>query len=379
MKVESLEQQKMKILIVDDTPVNLDILLKTLEEENYRISVSLDGEGAIKIAPQFKPDLILLDVMMPGIDGYETCRRLKENEETKDIPVIFITAKNQTEDVVRGFAAGGVDYILKPIRQEEALARVNTQMKLRTYLKERDKAHEKILKFAEEKCKFATMVAHELRTPMVPISEGVAFLCEENIGPLNESQKEMTEIIQRNIKRLTKLINQVLDFQKLEVKTLELDLKLDSLNETIAECVEDCNLLAQKNNLKIDLNLDFSLPDVLLDRDKIIQVMGNFLSNAIKFTDEGKITVSTQLQGGFVRTSVQDTGIGMSENDSEEVFQPFIQISCDMKGKPDGTGLGLAISKKLIEKHNGKIGVISQTNKGSMFYFDLPLNSGECL
>lgn len=107
--------------------------------------------------------------------------------------------------------------------------------------------------------------------------------------------------------------------------------------------------------------------------------MGNFLSNAIKFTDEGNITVSTQLQGGFVRTSVQDTGIGMSEKDSEEVFQPFIQISCDMKGKPDGTGLGLAISKKLIEKHNGKIGVISQTNKGSMFYFDLPLNSGECL
>ncbi len=148
MKEESLETQKMKILIVDDTPINLDILLRMLEDENYKIAVTLSGNGALKIAPQFKPDLILLDVMMPGMDGYETCRRLKENEETQDIPVIFITAKNQTEDVVRGFDVGGADYILKPICYEEALARVKTQMKLRIYLQERDRAQAKLMRFA---------------------------------------------------------------------------------------------------------------------------------------------------------------------------------------------------------------------------------------
>jgi PAS domain S-box-containing protein len=239
---------------------------------------------------------------------------------------------------------------------------------------ERKNAEQKTLEVAQEKSSFASMVSHELRTPLAPISEVIALLSEEGFGVLNDDQKEMIEIMERNIKRLSKLINQVLDFQKLEYQPIQLELELTSLNDIVSNTVRAFEKQAETKNLKIKLILDPSVPNFLLDQDKIIQIISNFLSNAIKFTEKGIISIKTENCGDRVKLSVIDDGIGIETKDLPKLFQPFYQLSNIQLGKPKGTGLGLAISKRLIEKHHGEIGIESQPNIGSTFYFYLPFN-----
>lgn len=227
---------------------------------------------------------------------------------------------------------------------------------------------------AQEKNNFASMVSHELRTPLTPISEVLALLSEEAYGTLNNDQKEMIGIMERNIKRLSKLIDQVLNYQKLEYKIIELELNLLSLNEIVSDTVRTFEKQFEIKSLSFKVILDPSIPKMILDQDKIIQTISNFLSNAIKFSEKGTITIKTENLGNRIKFSVADQGIGIEEKNVSKLFQPFSQISDIRDARPKGTGLGLAISKQLIERQHGEIGVESHGKNGSTFYFYLPLN-----
>jgi len=381
-----------KILIVDDTPANLDVLKQTLAREGYRISLAPSGERALKIVPLLKPDLILLDVMMPGIDGYETCRRLKRDRVHADIPVIFITAKNETQDIVEGFNAGGIDYISKPFRHEEVLARVSTQSRIRSLERARqrltqdlDARNKHLVELNDLKTRFLGMAAHDMRTPLASIG-GFSQILIDGASQMAEPEKEdfLTRI--RNLSRqMLGMINDLLDVTVIESGQLNLDLIERSLNETLLNRLPLFELLADKKNILIDAQLE-TLPPMPFDECRIHQVFDNLLGNAVKFSPAGsRIVVSLDAEGEFARVTVRDEGPGLCEADKNRLFDGFQKLNPRPTGGEKSTGLGLLIARKMVEAHGGKLTVESAPGKGSTFGFMLPLipktaagNNGSC-
>jgi len=384
--------QETKILIVDDTPANLDVLKQTLAREGYRISLAPSGERALKIVPLLKPDLILLDVMMPGIDGYETCRRLKRDRAHADIPVIFITAKNETQDIVEGFNAGGIDYISKPFRHEEVLARVSTQSRIRSLERARqrltqdlDARNKHLVELNDLKTRFLGMAAHDMRTPLASIG-GFSQILIDGASQMAEPEKEdfLTRI--RNLSRqMLGMINDLLDVTVIESGQLNLDLIERSLNETLLNRLPLFELLADKKNILIDAQLE-TLPPMPFDECRIHQVFDNLLGNAVKFSPAGsRIVVSLDAEGEFARVTVRDEGPGLCEADKNRLFDGFQKLNPRPTGGEKSTGLGLLIARKMVEAHGGKLTVESAPGKGSTFGFMLPLipktaagNNGSC-
>ena len=221
----------------------------------------------------------------------------------------------------------------------------------------------------ESKEDFINMVSHELRTPLGAIREGVLLVIEEKFGQLNEKQKEMLSIAQRNVDRLTRLITQVLDIQKFEAGRMRLDLEQGDINSLVEEVYASMVSMVSKKHLGFTFKLEDNLPRLRFDRDKITQVLQNLINNAAENTEKGAITVTTSAQGNCVKVSVADTGCGISGNEMSKLFQRFTQI----RKKPGGSGLGLAICKEIIDKHKGKIAAESEPGKGTTFHFILPV------
>ncbi len=238
---------------------------------------------------------------------------------------------------------------------------------------ERMLAEEKIKEASEVKSKLTSMVSHELRTPMAAIKSGINVVLDGLAGEVNDEQKDILGIARKNVDRLARLINDVLDFQKLGAGKMEFDMQENDINEVVEESFRAMRPVAEGKGLSFERELISGLPRVRFDRDKIIQVVSNLVNNAIKFTERGKITINTQRVAGGIRVSVIDTGIGIKEKDIPKVFGSFEQLEKAGGGKYEGTGLGLAICKEIIEAHKGIIRVDSQYGSGSTFYFILPL------
>lgn len=239
---------------------------------------------------------------------------------------------------------------------------------------ERKLAEEKLREVIEIKTRLTTMVSHELRTPLAAIKTGIGLILDGLAGEINLEQKDFLNIVKRNVDRLTRLINDVLDFHKLDSKKMLFKMQEHDINETIREIHKIMDSLAREKGLNFVLNLADNLPKVKFDKDRIIQVMENLVNNAIKFTKEGKIEISTAQKGKNIQVKVSDTGIGLRTEDLTKIFYSFEQLQQGRSGKIEGTGLGLAICKEIIEQHKGKIWAESEgENKGSAFILILPL------
>ncbi len=223
------------------------------------------------------------------------------------------------------------------------------------------------------KTDFVSLVSHELRTPLTAIKEGVALVADGTTGPLNDDQKEFLDIAKRNVDRLARLINDILDLQKLEGGKIFLNFTLNDMNEVVKEVSNTMEKMIKDKSLTIELELAEGLPKVMFDRDKIIQVTMNIISNAIKFTEKGKVTITTSRDENVVSVSVRDTGPGIRKEDIPKLFGRFEQLEKGTERKSGGTGLGLAISKEIIEIHGGKIWVESVFGEGATFFFNLPI------
>lgn len=221
-----------------------------------------------------------------------------------------------------------------------------------------------------QKEKFINMVSHELRTPLAAIKESISIIIDDKVGATNNEQHEVLEIGKSNIDRLSRLIDQVLDFQKISAGRMDFKFKENNINDVVREVHRSMLSAVSKKGLKFILKFDNKLPAIKFDEDKIIEVLNNLVNNAVKFTETGSIVITTSLGNDFVQVRVSDTGIGIKKNDIPKLFQSFSQL----EGKSGGTGLGLAICKELIEKHKGKIWAESEFGKGSTFTFILPLN-----
>lgn len=485
---------KADILAIDDTPENLALLSQMLTEKGYKVRSVTKGSTAIRGAKAVPPDLILLDVKMPEMNGYEVCQQLKADERTCNIPVIFISALGDVFDKVKAFEIGGVDYITKPFQVEEVLARLNTHltirqlqielqarnMELQREIAEKTAAEDKFAKafracpnpiaivaFESErvlevnnsflrmsgyaasevidtqlqqiysasalkvyyqaiqtlqrwgfvrnlelefltksgkvktillsmelielegaKCtlqiinditehkrlenEFISLVSHELKTPMTSTIGALDLLNSGQLGTLSDRGKQILQIAIRNSERLTRLVNDILDLERMKSGKITLERKRCQLQPLLVQAIETMGAMAQKAGVQLLLNSGEATLN--LDADRILQTLTNLLSNSIKFTESGGIVeLKARIYSDRCQIIVRDTGRGIPTDKLESIFERFQQVDASDSRSKGGTGLGLAICRHIVERHEGKIWVESVLGQGSKFYIDLPI------
>ena len=384
-----LPNHRDNILIVDDVLENLDLLSRILIRRGYTVRSVEGGEAAIAIAKTGWADLILLDINMPEMDGYEVCRHLKEDERTNSIPVIFMSALDEVLNKVNAFSVGGVDYITKPFQIKEVIARVKTHLQLRNLQKnlETQVASRTIeLATALQEAKaannvknvFFSQITHELRTPMNAIL-GFVQLMQRDIS-LNAEHQEQLQIISHSGEHLMALINDVLEVSKIEAGRLILEQNNFDLYRLLKGIEEMLKIKAQAKNIDFVIQKRDRVPQYIqTDEQKLRQVLINLLANAVKFTSQGevKLIIDYNLQKPHqIDFEVQDTGSGIAAEELDSLFIPFVQTQTGRQSQ-SGTGLGLSICQEYVELMGGKIEVDTQVDLGSTFSFTIPIKIGE--
>ena len=364
--------KKHTLLIIDDIVDNLMLLGEAMSSE-YKIKVATSGVQGLELAVQNpKPDLILLDIMMPGIDGYEVCRRLKADSRTRHIPVIFLSALDKESDELQGLDAGAVDFITKPFKLEVVRARINTQLELLRMRQQLQTARLKAEAASQSKSVFLANMSHEIRTPMSAIMGMTDLALEKSSDP---QQQRYLETVKLSADSLLALINDILDFSKIEAGQMELDEHPFLLTEAIEAAMRTVSILSKEKGLEITLEVDPDVPAAVAgDSLRFRQIILNLLSNAIKFSVKGVIRINvivehSGLETTTLRVSVTDQGIGIKEDKISSVFSAFSQADSSVSRKFGGTGLGLAICRQLCELMGGTIKVESEYDKGSTFSF----------
>ena len=364
--------KKHTLLIIDDIVDNLMLLGEAMSSE-YKIKVATGGVQGLELAVQNpKPDLILLDIMMPGIDGYEVCRRLKADDRTRHIPVVFLSALDKESDELQGLDAGAVDFITKPFKLEVVRARINTQLELLRMRRQLQTARLKAEAASQSKSGFLANMSHEIRTPMSAIMGMTDLALEKASDP---QQRSYLETVKFSADSLLALINDILDFSKIEAGQMELDEHPFLLAEAIEAAMRTVSILSKEKGLEIILEIAPDVPVAVAgDSLRFRQIILNLLSNAIKFSEKGviRINVTSEHVGPettTLRVSVIDQGVGIKEDKVGFIFSAFSQADSSVSRKFGGTGLGLAICRQLCELMDGTISVASEYGKGSTFSF----------
>ena len=357
------------VLLVDDKPDNLDVLLAYLHDAQLRMLVAQSGEEAIHITERFLPDLILLDVLMPpGIDGFETCRRLKASDATADIPVIFITALSDVNEKIRGFQVGGVDYITKPLRHEEVLARVHTHLLLRRQRRQLEIEN-------ASKDKFFSIIAHDLRGPLHSIHELARANKELLERQEYEQVKKLVELEYAATENLTKLLENLLTWARIQQGTIEFRPQMLNVAHLCRYAIDILKPTALQKQITLTSELAGEAL-VFADMNMLETIIRNLIANAIKFTPlGGSVTVAMTQKRDAVTIAVIDTGVGIDAAYVPKLFDIGVKFRRTGTANEKGTGLGLILCKEFVERHGGTMHVESEVNRGSTFSFTLPLNN----
>lgn len=369
------------VLIVDDIPKNLQVLSNILNRDGYEIAFASNGRQALQIAESILPDLILLDIMMPEMDGYEVCRRLKENPSTQDIPIIFITGKAETEDVVKGFQVGAVDYITKPFNSVELLSRVKTHIELKQsrdsilkYSQELEKAQSELKQVIAQKDKFFSIIAHDLRGPFTGFISLSELLTEAYESLDKDEIKQIAESMNSAAKKLFEFLENLLEWSRSQMGRIQYNPTIIDLSDLFDRVISLFKDTAKNKKIEIVKEIDDKI-FIKADNYMTNTILRNLLSNAIKFSFENsKIILSAKIQDDSALISVKDFGLGMNEEAKQKVFRIDTKYSTPGTANETGTGLGLILCKELAEKQHGSLYFESELNKGTTFYLKLPLN-----
>jgi len=390
------EVEKFNILIVDDRIENLIALESLILHPELNIIRALSGNEALSLMLEHEISLVLLDVNMPGMDGFETAELMRGSERTKSIPIIFITATFRApKQIFRGYETGAVDYLYKPLDRKILQNKINayidffkqkhalqvTTKQLQRTIEELNHAKHIAEEATLAKSSFLANMSHEIRTPLNGII-GMTDLILMNTD-LPESYYENLSDIKQSSESLLEIINEILDISKIEADKLELENIEFSLRDTLEKIVRLLCVKTFQKNLEFLLLHPADIPDhVIGDPTRIRQVLVNLIGNAIKFTDKGTVTLSVSVKSLdktniTIEFMVEDTGIGIPKDKMDLLFESYRQVDSSTARTHGGTGLGLTISKKLVELMNGKIGVDSQVGKGSRFFFSVPTKIGK--
>jgi len=357
------------ILIVDDTPINLRLLSRMLSEYGYHTRPVLSGEQALAAAQTLPPDLILLDIRMPEMDGYQVCQRLKADERTRDIPILFISALSETEDKVKALAAGGVDYITKPFRLEEVVARVQTHLALRALQEDLRKEIALRDTLIADLDAYAHTVAHDLRTP-VTSALGFAQLLETQDDQFSAEERQLfVSDLAQSLRKMNSIIDELLLLA--EVRKAEIQIKPVEMARVVEDALAQVADSARQTGTQIKHPQTW--PSALGYAPWIEEVWVNYLNNAITYGGSPPSIElgATLAAGNNVRFWVHDNGAGLTPEQQARLFTPFTRLD---QAHATGRGLGLSIVHRIVTKLDGQVGVESQgaPGQGSTFYFTLP-------
>jgi signal transduction histidine kinase len=370
MPDQTIDRSRGDILIVDDTLANLRVLTEMLQAQAYKVRAVPSGAMALTVVGAAPPDLILLDINMPEMNGYEVCQHLKGDEQTRDIPVIFISALDEVLDKVKAFEAGGVDYIAKPFQIEEVLARIDNHLKLKRLQNQLQQARDTAERANQAKSVFLANMSHEIRTPMNAILGYAQIVAGD--PDLPAKHRQAIQVIETSGNHLLALINDVLDLSKIEAGREELHLADFDLRELVQALAAMFALRCEQRNLNWRVDLDLPPQQVHGDEKKLLQILINLLGNAVKFTEEGEVVlkVSAQPDHRFLFEAM-DTGPGISPDRQEAIFEAFQQDEAGVQ--KGGTGLGLAIARRHVALMEGRLEVESTLDQGARFFFAVKL------
>ena len=369
------------VLIVDDRPENLMALHAVFEDEPYVLWEASSGEEALKHLLKAEFAVIIMDVQMPGLNGFETAQLIKRREKTRQVPIIFVTAIDKHDAYVfQGYEAGAVDYMFKPFdprilqckvaafvemyRHKQALAR---------HVEALDAANRELRELDRFKDSFLSVISHELRTPLNFIMGFASILDDELTGTLNEAQRLAVSRILVGADRMEELASDLIDYAKIQAGKLILTPASQPYTELVEGVLAVIRPYAEERGVAIGVDAQVEAAP-WVDKNRIAQVLRNLVANAVKFTPQGgRVAVRTFMRDDRLVTQVEDTGVGIAEDQLTRIFDGFTQVDMSATRASGGTGLGLAISKALVEAHGGEIDVASVPGQGSVFSFTLPI------
>lgn len=344
------------ILAVDDMPDNLFLLKMMLESAGYRIELAESGPSALDRMQTSLPDLIILDVMMPGMSGYEVTQKVRNDPRIPYIPILLISA-HERSSVVQGLDAGADDFIRKPVEMDELQARVRSLLRLKQSIDQREN--------------FISCLTHDLRTPLIACDRMLDLVRQGVFGDVVPPVDEALAGINSSNQNLLHMLNNLLEVYCYELGEKKLSLITLDLQKVIAEVVTELEPLALEKNLTLTCDWQTDSLEVKGDRMELRRAFTNLIGNAIKFTDAGSVHISGSADTNAILIEIQDTGVGIAEEDQDKVFQRFKRT----KHNRSGNGLGLHLCQQVIRAHQGELSVRSQVGKGSIFTMRLPLSS----
>jgi len=366
------------VLVVDDTEDNLDLLEFALKRKPVHMLRATSGKECLTIAEEKQPDIILLDIQMPGMDGFETLKRLRANRATAKIPVIFLTAQRKDPDsIATGLALGAEQYLTKPIDTDELLVRTKMMVQLKRAEAELERT----------KADFMAMLVHDLRSPLIGVKSVIELLQDSGKGtPLNDDHFELLSSAHASSVKLLELVSDFLDVSKYEAGSISFQKDAVPITRFTDPVLRQMDIQFKQRGVTLKKNIPEDLPMVVTDASKTEQVVMNLLSNALKFTKGGgTVTIEAAVQAvdpkdvlpgsprRFVRISVTDSGVGIAKEELSGLFERYKQVSSAKLVKQKGTGLGLVICKLIVEAQGGTVSVESEPGKRTTFSFTLPV------
>jgi signal transduction histidine kinase len=363
------------LLVVDDDAINRDVLTRRLTRQGHHVQSASNGQGALLLMKETAFDLVLLDVVMPEMDGYEVLRRIRADDQLKNVPVIMISVVSEMQSVVRCIEAGAEDYLAKPFNPTLLKARIGACLEkkrgrdrenaLFEQLQENYKRLQEVERLRDD---MRNMIVHDLRTPLTAVIVGVDML--QRHGALNDEQTELMTLAAGGGRTLLAMVNDLLDVEKMESGSAQLQRVELSADALVAGALEQVSALAVEGQIELIKEIASGLPRFSGDEKKLTRCLVNLIANAIKFTSGGTVTViASEENKENIRFAIRDTGVGIPAAAFERIFEKFGQLD----SRRAGTGLGLAFCKLTVEAHGGSIQVESTPGTGSTFSFSIPL------
>ncbi len=381
------------VLVVDDEPRNLEVISHFLEREGFRVVTADDGQTALTAVAAAAPDVILLDVVMPGLEGFEVCRRLKADPATVFIPIVILTALRGTQERIKGAATGADDFLSKPFDHVELATRVKSLVRVKrlydqiqAYNRELEdrvaqrtaelqRAYDELKELDRLKSEFIANVSHELRTPLLHVKGAISLLADGTVGPLTPDQAQGLGVAQSAAEQLGRIVEDIVDFGEV-YEERRLAFESVSLSEVVQSAVRAIARVAGSQSVKVTQTVPPDLPLVRADPEALTRVLWHLLDNAVKFSPAGSaVEIGAEKRRAAVRIAVRDHGAGIPPDERERIFQVFYQLDGSSTRRAGGLGLGLALVKRLVEAHGSTVEAESEVGKGSTFAFELPVAS----
>lgn len=357
------------VLAIDDNVNNLLVIRGMLKERGHRVRPATSGRLGLQAAEARPPDVILLDICMPEMDGYEVCRELKQRESLKDIPVIFLSALGDSIDKVRAFETGALDYVTKPFKAEEVAARIETHVTMRRMRQDLERRYEELRESERLREKLTHLIVHDLRSPLGVVVMGLDFVLRFSREKLDDSLAGVLESAFTQAEVINRMIDDLLDIARLEGKRMP----IQPARQEVGLMVDEARASVALRGQQLSVDLSSAPAEVHCDGELVRRVLTNLVGNAARFTPAGgSIQVAVRRAPEGTRFEVKDTGPGIPPQFHGKIFEMFGQVEEAQSVKGRSNGLGLAFCRLAVEAHGGRIGVESEPGKGSLFWFQLP-------